>query len=137
MTLDDASFTTEVAIHSGGDAIAPYRRAVLLNTGSPQTFIRRDALDHMTTGRRRFVSVRAAQQVSFLGWVSQTFSFTDRDPHPPGRPFFREKAPTCSLTVWAYVFLPSVMQHAVLPGRDSWMPFNTGRTAPCLLSTAR
>ena len=47
MTLDDVLFTTKIAIHSGGDAIAPYRCVVLLDTGSPQTFIRRDVLDRM------------------------------------------------------------------------------------------
>ena len=38
--------------------------------------------------------------------------------------FFHEKGPTCSLAVWACVVPPSVMQHAVLLGRDSWMRFN-------------
>ena len=42
MTLDDVSFTTRFAIHSGGDVTqAP------LDTGSPQTFIRRNVLDRM------------------------------------------------------------------------------------------
>ena len=39
--------------------------------------------------------------------------------------FFHEKEPTCSLAVWACVIPPSVMQHAVLLSRDSWMRFNT------------
>ena len=47
VTLDDVSFTTDVAVHSGEDAIAPYRCTFLLDTGSPQTFIRRDVLDRM------------------------------------------------------------------------------------------
>ena len=47
VTLDDISFTTKIAIHSGGNAIAPYRCVALLDTGSPQTFIRCDVLDHM------------------------------------------------------------------------------------------
>ena len=47
VTLDDVSFTTKIAIHSGGDAIAPYRCVALLDTGSPQSFIRRDVLDRM------------------------------------------------------------------------------------------
>ena len=38
--------------------------------------------------------------------------------------FFRADEPTCSLAVWACVVPPSVMQHAVLLGRDSWMRFN-------------
>ena len=40
MTLDDVSFTTTFAIHSGGDVTQ-----ALLDTGFPQTFIRRNVLD--------------------------------------------------------------------------------------------
>ena len=47
VTPDDVSFTAEIAIYSGGDAIAPYRCTALLDTGSPQTFIRRGVLDCM------------------------------------------------------------------------------------------
>ena len=47
VTLDDVSLTTKIAIHSGGDAMAPYSCVALLDTGSPQTFIRRDVLDRM------------------------------------------------------------------------------------------
>ena len=42
MTLDDVSFTTRFAIHSGGDVTQ-----ALLDTGSPQTLIRRNVLDRM------------------------------------------------------------------------------------------
>ena len=45
VTLDDVSFTAKIAIHSGGDVIAPCRCVALLDTGSPKTFIRRDVLD--------------------------------------------------------------------------------------------
>ena len=67
VTLDGVSFTTEITIHSRGDAIAPYRCVALLDTGSPQTFIRRDVLAPYATGRRRFVGVREAHQPSLLG----------------------------------------------------------------------
>ena len=39
--------------------------------------------------------------------------------------FFRAEQPTNSLAVWTDVVPPSVMQHAVLLGRDSLMRFNT------------
>ena len=68
MTLDDVAFTTKTAMHSGGDAIAPYRGVVLLDTGSPQTFIRRDVFGSYAFGRRRLGGVRAALRPSFLGW---------------------------------------------------------------------
>ena len=47
VTVDDVSFTTKIAIHSGGDAIAPYRSVALLGTGSSQTSIRRDVVDRV------------------------------------------------------------------------------------------
>ena len=47
ITLDDAYFTTKIAIHSGAGALAPSGCVALLDTGSPQTFIRRDVLDRM------------------------------------------------------------------------------------------
>ena len=46
-TLDDASFTTKITVHSGANALAPLACVALLDTGSPQTFIRRDVLDSM------------------------------------------------------------------------------------------
>ena len=47
ITLDDASFGTKNAVHSGANAVAPYSCVAFLETGSPQTFIRRDILDRM------------------------------------------------------------------------------------------
>ena len=35
ITLDDASFTTKIAVHSRANAVAPYGCAALLDTGSP------------------------------------------------------------------------------------------------------
>ena len=36
VTLDDVSFTAKIAIHSRGDAIAPYRCVALLDTVTPK-----------------------------------------------------------------------------------------------------
>ena len=47
ITLDDASCTTKVAIHSGAGVLAPFGWVALLDTGSPQTFIRGDVLGRM------------------------------------------------------------------------------------------
>ena len=44
ITLDDASFTTKIAAHSGANALAPFGCVALLDTCSPRTFIRRDVL---------------------------------------------------------------------------------------------
>ena len=91
VTLDDVCFTTEIASHRGGYPIALYRCASLLDTGSRQTFTRRDVLDHMLLVGARFICVRAAQQPSLLGWFWRIRPFTDRDPHPPERPILLRK----------------------------------------------
>ena len=69
--------------------------------------------------------MRAALQPSFLGWFWRICPFADLNSIRLSVQFFRDNEPTCSLAVWACVVPPSVMQHAVLPGRDSWMRFNT------------
>ena len=72
-------------------------------------------------GRRRLGGVEAALQPSFLGWFWRICPFAILDQHPPERPIFRRQ--------WTDVFprsvVPlSVMQHAVLLGRRSWMRSN-------------
>ena len=47
IALDDALVTTKIAFHSGPNALAPFGCVALFDTGSPQTFIRRDVLDSM------------------------------------------------------------------------------------------
>ena len=47
ITLYDASFTTKIAVFSGANALAPFGCVALLDTDSPQTFIRGDVLDNM------------------------------------------------------------------------------------------
>ena len=125
MTLNDVSFTTDRAIHSGEDAIAPYRCVALLYTGSPQIFIRRDVLDRvLTVGAASPACERPSSPRSWGGFGKSAPLRTATHIRLSVQ-FFHEKETTCSLAVWACVVPPSVMQHAVLLGRDSWMPFNT------------
>ena len=73
-----------------------------------------------------------ALQTSFVWSFWRICPFADLDQHPPERPIFLDNEPTCSLAAWAGVVPSSVMQHAVLLGRDSWISFNTSsyRTLP-------
>ena len=48
LTLDDAFFSTKIAVHSGANAVAPFVCVALLDTGS-QTFIGRGVLDSMAS----------------------------------------------------------------------------------------
>ena len=125
VTLDDVSFTIKIAIHSGGNAIAPYKCVALLDTGSPQNFIQRDVLDRMLlVGAASTVCERPCNTRSWGGFGGSAPLRISTSIRLSGQ-FFRDNGPTCSLTVWACVFPPSVMQHAVFLGRESWMRFNT------------
>ena len=66
LTLDDASFTTKIAIHSGANVLAPFGCVVLLGTCSPQAFIRHDVLDRMLTVGE--ASVAYEQKCSPRSW---------------------------------------------------------------------
>ena len=132
VTLDDVSFTTKVAIHSGGDAITPYICVAPLATGSPQTLIRRDVLNRMLlVGAASVAYERPCSPRSWRGFGKSPSLRTSTGIRLSVQ-FFHDNEPTCSFAVWASVVPPSVMQHAVLLGRDSWMRFYTRsyRVAP-------
>ena len=86
MTLDDVSFTTEIAIQSGGEAIAPQRCATLFDTGSPQTFVRLHGLDRMRLVGAALRRRAGAPAALAPGVVMANPPFKDPDPHPPERP---------------------------------------------------
>ena len=97
----------------------------LLDNGSPQTFIRRDVLDRMLlVGAASAACEPPCSPRSWGGFCEFTPLWTSTSIRLSVQ-FFRDNEPTCSLAVWACVVPPSVMQHAVLLGRDSWMRFNT------------
>ena len=124
ITLDDASFTTKIAFHSGGNAIAHCGCVPLLDTGSPQTFNRRDVFDRMlSVGAASVACERKCAPRSWGGFgdsallqTSTSICLSDQ--------FCGVDEPTCSLAVCACVVPASVMQHAVLLGHDSMMRFN-------------
>ena len=84
VTVDDVSRTTKIAVHSGGDAIAPYRCLALIDTGSSHTFIRREVLDHMRLVGADSVACEAAS-LRILTGIRLSVKF------------FRDNEPTCSL----------------------------------------
>ena len=125
VTLDDVSFTTKIAIHSGGDAIAPYRCVALLDTGSAQIFIRRDVLDHMLLVCAASAAYERPCSPRSWGGFGESAPLRTSTRIRLSVPFFRDIEPTCSLAVWACAVPPSVMQNVVLLGHDIWMLFNT------------
>ena len=125
VTLSDVSFTTKIAIHSGGDTTAPYRCAALLDTGSPQTFIRPDVLDRMLLVGTTSSACERPCSPRPWGGFGESAPLRTLTSIRLSVQFFRDNDPTCSLAVCTSVVPPSVMQHAVLLGRDSWMRFST------------
>ena len=120
ITLDNASFPAKIATNNSGTATSTaFGCVTLLETGSPHTFIRREVKEQMISA--------GAVTIYFAG---RTLLLV-----PEG--YFRKPFPLRTLTsvclsaqmfrisVWACVVPPSIMQHEVLLGRDSWMRFNT------------
>ena len=91
----------------------------------PQTLIRRDVLGRMLlVGAASAACERPCSPRCWDGFGESSPLRTSTSIHLSVH-FFRDNEPTSSLAVWACVAPPSVMQHAVLLGRDSWMRFNT------------
>ena len=96
-----------------------------LDTGSPQTFIRRDVLHRMLlVGAASAACERPCSPRSWGGFGVSAPLRTSTSIRLSVQ-FFRDNEQTCSFAVWACVVPPSVIQHAVLLGRESWMRFNT------------
>ena len=125
ITLDDASFTTKITVHSGTTVSTVFRCVALLDTGSPQTFIRRDVWVQMLAGGAAAVNCEQGSAPRSWGGFGRSAPLVTSTSVCLSVQFFRAEQPTSSLAVWACVVPPSVMQHAVLLGRDSWMRFNT------------
>ena len=97
----------------------------LFDTGSPKTFIGRDVLDRMRlVGAASATCDRPCSPRSWGGFGESAPLRTSTSIRL-NLQFFRDNQQTCSLTVWACVVSPSVMQHAVLLDRDSWMRYTT------------
>ena len=121
ITLDDASFTTKIAVHSGANAVAPYGCLALLDTGSPQTVIRRDVLDRMLSVGAASVSCEPNCAPRSWGGFAKSVPLQSSTSIRLRVRFFRADEPTCSLAVWTCV-VPSM--------RCCW-----AATAGCILIT--
>ena len=111
--MDNSSFITKMKIHSGTVAVQ-LGCVVLLDTGSPQTFINTHALQSMK--REGTASAICEQHTPSRSWggfgkspplqTSTTVRLSVQ--------FFHGDRPTASLAAWAYVISEETMQHDVL-----------------------
>ena len=125
ITLDDASFTTKITVHSGTTASTVFGCVALLDTGSPQTFTHRDVLEQMLAGRAVAFNCEQGSAPRSWGGFGKSTSLRTSTSIRLSVEFFRAEQPTSSLAVWACVVPLSIMQHAVLLRRDSRMRLNT------------
>ena len=79
VTMDDATFTTSLSLHSGASTTSRFNCRALLDTGSPQSFIHQEALDQMVaTGAADASCVRSTTPRTWSGFGSRQLLSTHR-----------------------------------------------------------
>ena len=123
VTMDDATFTTLLTLHSGVSATSRFDCRALLDTGSPQSFIHQGAFDQMVAmGAANPSCIRSTTPKTWSGFGSQQLLSTNR----PARmtvQFHHNGTTSASLAVWMYIVPNETMRCPLLLGRDSWMRF--------------
>ena len=72
VTIDDATFTTLLSLHSGVSTTSRFNCRALVDTGSPQSFIHQGAFDQMvTTGAADASCVRSTTPRTWSGFGSR------------------------------------------------------------------
>ena len=121
VTVDDASFTTRIKIHSGPTATIRYRLITLLDTGSRQTFITAEVWARMKTCGAATTTCERHAAPRAWGGFGKTAPLLTSTSVLLSVQFLQGDNPSAELAVWARILPPGTM-HPVL-GRDSWMLF--------------
>ena len=125
VTMDDATFTTLLSLHSGVSTTSRFNCRALLDTGSPQSFIHRGAFDQMVaTGAADASCVRSTTPKTWIGFGSQQLLSTNQQARITIQ-FHHNGSPSASLAVWMYIVHNETMRCPLLLGRDSWMRFHS------------
>ena len=124
VTMDDATFTTLLSLHSGVSTTSRFNCRALLDTGSPQSFIHRGAFDQMVaTGAADASCVRSTTPKTWSGFGSQQLLSTYQQARMTIQ-FRHNGSPSASPAVWMYIVPNETMRCPLLLGRDSWMRFH-------------
>ena len=79
VTMDDATFTTLLSLHSGVSATSRFNCRALLDTGTPQSFIHQGAFDQMgTSGAADASCVRSTTPRTWSGFGSRQLLSTNQ-----------------------------------------------------------
>ena len=125
VTMDDATFTTLLSLHSGVSTTSRFNCRALLDTGSPQSSIHQGAFDKMVaTGAADASCVRSTTPRMWSGFGSRQLLSTHRQARMTVQ-FNHNGAPSASLAVWMYIVPNETMRCPLLLGRDSWMRFHS------------
>ena len=81
VTMDDATFTTLLSLHSGVSATSRFNCRALLDTGSPQSFIHQGAFDQMVAlGAADASCIRSTTPRTWSGFGSRQLLSTKNRP---------------------------------------------------------
>ena len=121
----------ELSLHSGVSTTSRFNCRVLLDTGSPQSFIHQGAFDQMVaTGVADASCVRSTTRRTWSGFGSRQLLSTHRQARMTVQ-INHNSSPSASLVVWMYIVPNETMRCPLLLGRDSWMRFHS-RSYPTL-----
>ena len=125
ITMDDATFTTILSLHSGVSTTSRFNCRALSDTESPQSFIHQGAFDQMVaTGAADASCVRSTTPRTWSGFGSRQLLSTHRQARMTVQ-FNHNGTPSASLTVWMYIVPNETMRCPLLLGRDSWIRFHS------------
>ena len=125
VTMDDATFTTLLSLHSGVSTTSWFNCRALLDAGSPQSFIHQGAFDQMVaTGAADASCVRSTTPRTWSGFGSRQLLSTYQQARMTIQ-FNHNGSPSASLAVWMYIVPNETMRCPLLIGRDSWMRFHS------------
>ena len=125
VTMDDATFTTLLSLHSGVSATSRFNCRALLDTGSPQSFIHQGAFDQMVAfGAADASCVRSTTPRTWSGFGSRQLLSTNQQARMTVQ-FHHNGTASASLAVWMYVVPNETMRCPLLLGRYSWMRFHS------------
>ena len=130
VTMDDATFTTLLSLHSGFSATSRFNCRAFLDTGSPQSCIHQGAFDQMVaSGAADASCVRSTTPRTWSGFGSRQLLSTNQQARMTVQ-FHHNGATSTSLAVWMYIVPNETMRGPLLLGRDSWMRFPPAPTKP-------
>ena len=125
VTMDDATFTTLLTLHSEVSATSRFDCRALLDTRSPQSFIHQGAFDQMVAmGAADPSCIRSTTPKTWSDFGSQQLLSTNRQARMTVQ-FNHNGTTSASLAVWMYIVPNKTMRCLLLLGRDSWMRFHS------------